>query len=77
MAGSEATRRTTLGADQWKELSHQMNGELHVRLGEEWLYKEAMPPEYLPGQAPRRPRAGKPKQPCIYTLGGRPAVAAR
>lgn len=59
------------------ELSHQLNGELHVRLGEEWLYKEEVPLEYLPGQAPRRPRAGKPKQPRIYTLGGRPATAAR
>jgi hypothetical protein len=58
------------------ELSHQLNGELHVWLGERHLMKQSLPLDYTPGQAPKRPSA-RAKKPRIYVLGGRPAVAAR
>jgi transposase len=58
------------------ELSHQLNGELHVWLGERHLMKQSLPLDYTPGQAPKRPSA-RTKKPRIYVLGGRPATAAR
>jgi len=57
------------------ELSHQLNGELVVWLGDHRLYSMSLPLDYAPGQAPRRPRASKRKQPKVYVLGGRPATA--
>ncbi|MGE5567501.1 MAG: hypothetical protein ACM3S5_00545 [Rhodospirillales bacterium] len=59
------------------ELSHQLNGELHVWLGSEHLYAMPLALDYVPGRAPRRPAAKKKKQPRIYVFGGRPAVAVR
>jgi len=59
------------------ELSHQLNGELVVWLGDHRLYSMSLPLDYAPGQAPRRPRASKRKQPKVYVLGGRPAIAVR
>lgn len=59
------------------ELSHQLNGELHVWNGEEHLHAIKMPLEYAPGQAPKRPAQPKQKLPRIYVLGGRPAGAVR
>jgi transposase len=58
------------------ELSHQLNGELHVWLEDRRLMQTPMPVDYTPGLAPRRPqrRASKPR---IYVLGGREATAAR
>jgi hypothetical protein len=64
-------------AGQRVELSHQMNGELHVWLGPERLYQMELSLDYEPGQAPRRPNATTKKKPRIYVLGGRPAVAVR
>ena len=59
------------------ELSHQLNGELVVWHGAERLYAMPLPLDYVPGQAPRRPSAAKPKPLRIYVLGGREAVAVR
>ena len=59
------------------ELSHQLNGELVVWRGQQRLYAMPLPLDYTPGQAPRRPRAGKRRQAKIYVLGGRPAIAVR
>jgi hypothetical protein len=65
------------------ELSHQLNGELHVWLGEQDIYQCALPLEYSVGLAPGRPaRSNQPSErkttaPRIYTLGGRAAVAWR
>ena len=64
------------------EVSHQLNGELHVWLGDKRLLRCPMPIEYAPGMAPRRPEmrpkaAAKKKRPRIYVLGGRAAVAVR
>ena len=59
------------------ELSHQMDGQLAVWLGEGRLYSMWLALGYQPGQAPRRPRASKPRPPKIYVLGGRPAIAVR
>ena len=65
------------------ELSHQLNGELHVWLGDEDIYQCALPLEYSVGLAPGRPAMSKkPSErkttpPRIYTLGGRAAVAWR
>jgi hypothetical protein len=62
-------------------LSHQLNGELHVWLGERDLHQVPMPLDYAPGLAPRRPvmtsQAKRTKPPRIYVLGGRAAVAVR
>jgi transposase len=63
-------------AGQKVELSHQLNGELHVWLGDRHLTQQAIPLEYTPGLAPRRPQPRN-KQPRIYVLGGREAVALR
>ena len=59
------------------ELSHQLNGQLVVWLGEQRLHEIEWPLDYTPGQAPRRPRAVKPQRPKIYSYAGRPAVAVR
>lgn len=59
------------------ELSHQLDGQLVVWLGDQRLYATHVPLGYQPGQAPPRPRAAKCKAPRIYVLGGRPAVAVR
>jgi hypothetical protein len=58
------------------ELSHQLNGELHVWLGERHLMKQSLPLDYTPGHAPKRPSA-RTKKPRIYVLGGRQATAVR
>ena len=64
------------------EVSHQLNGEVHVWLGDQRLHQSQMSIEYTVGMAPqrpvmrRKPAQGK-KQPRIYTLGGRAALAAR
>lgn len=62
-------------------VSHQLNGEVHVWLGERDLHHVAMPLDYAPGLAPRRPamtsQAKRGKPPRIYVLGGRAAVAVR
>jgi len=63
------------------ELSHQLNGQLHVWLADRHLHQIDLPLEYAPGLAPRRPlvksRPNSSKRPRIYVLGGRPAVALR
>jgi len=59
------------------ELSHQLNCELVVWLGDERLHTTELPLDYAPGQAPRRPQVAKKKQPRIYSFAGRPALAAR
>lgn len=59
------------------ELSHQLNGELHVWDGSQRLHRMELPLNYEPGRAPKRPAMLKKKAPRIYVLGGRPAVAVR
>ena len=64
------------------EVSHQLNGELHVWLGDRRLYQGPEPIEYTVGMAPKRPAmrpkpSRKKQAPRIYTLGGRAAVAVR
>jgi hypothetical protein len=64
------------------EVSHQLNGELNVWLGEQRLHQCKAPIEYAVGMAPKRPvKQPKPnpkkKRPRIYVLGGRVAVAVR
>ena len=71
-------RRGSQGyAGQRVELSHQLNGELQVWLGQERLYRMPLPLSYTPGRAPRRPRSKKRKLPRIYVYAGRAAVAVR
>ena len=64
-------------AGQRVELSHQLNGELHVWLGPERLYRMPLALGYTPGRAPRRPQSRKPKRPRIYVYAGRAALAVR
>ena len=64
------------------EVSHQLNGELHVWLGDRRLHQCPAPIEYPVGMAPKRPvmrsKPGpKKKAPRIYVLGGRAALAVR
>jgi hypothetical protein len=59
------------------ELSHQLNGELHVWLGDTRLCRMELPLSYVPGRAPQRPSARTKKKPRIYVFAGRPAVAVR
>lgn len=64
------------------EVSHQLNGELHVWLGDRRLYQGPAPIEYAVGMAPKRPAmrpkpARKKQAPRIYALGGRAAMAVR
>jgi len=63
-------------AGQKVELNHQLNGELHVWLGDRHLTQQSIPLDYAPGLAPRRPQQRN-KKPRIYILGGREAVAVR
>ena len=64
-------------AGQRVELSHQLNGELHVWLDQERLHRMPLPLGYTPGRAPRRPRSQKRKPPRIYVYAGRAALAVR
>jgi transposase len=70
-------------AGQKVELSHQLNGELHVWLGNQRLHQCQVPLEYAVGMAPKRPAmrhqpvTKKKRSPRIYTLGGRAALALR
>ena len=64
------------------EVSHQLNGEVHVWLGDRRLHQSQAPIEYTVGIAYKRPvmrskSTPKKRQPRIYVLGGRAAVAAR
>ena len=65
------------------EVSHQLNGEVHVWLDDVRLYRGRAPLEHAVGLAPKRPvmsarRSPKKKRsPRIYTLGGRAALALR
>ncbi len=64
------------------EVSHQLNGELHVWLGDQRLHQCQAPIEYAVGMAPKRPvmrhkSERKKKQPRIYVIGGRAALAVR
>ena len=59
------------------ELSHQLNGELHVWHGQQDLFWMKLPLDYAPGLAMARPRQQKKKPPRIYVYAGRPATAAR
>lgn len=59
------------------ELSHQLNGKLHVWHGEQDLFSMELPLDYAPGLAPPRPAQRKKKRPRIYVYAGRPAKAGR
>jgi hypothetical protein len=59
------------------ELSHQLNGELHVWHGQRDLYSIPLPLDYAPGLAPRQPVQRSKKKPRIYVYAGRAAMAAR
>jgi hypothetical protein len=59
------------------ELSHQLNGELHVWHGQQDLFSMQLPLEYAPGLAPPRPAQRKKKPPRIYSFAGREALALR
>jgi len=64
-------------AGQRVELSHQLDGQLHVWLGEQRLYQMPLALGYTPGRAPQRPRSQKRKRPRIYVYAGRAALAVR
>lgn len=59
------------------ELSHQLNGELHVWRGQQDLYSMKLPLDYAPGLAPRQPAQSNKKRTRIYVYAGRAAMAAR
>lgn len=59
------------------ELSHQLNGELHVWHGQQDLFSMPLPLDYAPGLAPRQPAQRSKKSPRIYVYAGRPATGAR
>lgn len=59
------------------ELSHQLNGELHVWHGQRDLFSMKLPLDYAPGLAPRQPAQRSKKRPRIYVYAGRPALGAR
>jgi transposase len=63
------------------EVSHQLNGELHVWLADRDVHSMAVPLVRTAGAMQRRPAVSSkpkpPKPPRIYVLGGRPAVAVR
>jgi len=65
------------------EVSHQLNGELHIWLGNQRLHQSPLSIDYTVGMAPKRPArrhhpvAKKKKPPRIYVLGGRAALAVR
>jgi len=58
------------------ELSHQLNGELHVWRGQQDLYSMKLPLDYAPGLAPRQPAQSSKKRPRIYVYAGRLATRA-
>jgi len=58
------------------ELSHQLNGELHVWLGQQDLFSMKLPLDYAPGLAPRQPAQRSKKKPRIYVYAGRYATKA-
>ncbi len=58
------------------ELSHQLNGELHVWHGQRDLYSMKLPLDYAPGLAPRQPAQSSKKRPRIYVYAGRLATKA-
>lgn len=58
------------------ELSHQLNGELHVWHGQQDLYSMKLPLDYAPGLAPRQPAQSSKKRPRIYVYAGRLATRA-
>jgi transposase len=66
-------------AGETVELSHQLDGILHVYRGDSLLLAQPLP---LDDSSPRRPaprttaQKPKPKMPRIYNLSGRPALAA-
>ena len=59
------------------ELSHQLNGELHVWHSQQDLFSMQLPLDYTPGLALSRPAQRSKKRPRIYVYAGRPATAAR
>ena len=64
------------------EVSHQLNGELHVWLRDQRLHQCQVPIEYTVGMASKRPEmhpkpARKKTRPRIYVIGGRAALAVR
>ena len=64
------------------EVSHQLNGELHVWLGNQHLHRSELPIAYTVGMAPKRPvmrpKPAQNKKPTrIHVLGGRAALAVR
>lgn len=59
------------------ELSHQLNGQLHVWHGQQDLFSIALPLDYAPGLAPRQPAQRSKKGSRIYIYAGRPATGAR
>lgn len=56
------------------ELSHQLNGELHVWHGQQDLFSMPLPLDYAPGLAPRQPAQRTRKKPRIYVYAGRLAT---
>jgi transposase len=58
------------------ELSHQLNGELHVWRGQQELLVMKLPLDYAPGLAPRQPAQRSKKRPRIYVYAGRLATRA-
>ena len=58
------------------ELSHQLNGQLHVWHGEQDLFSMQLPLNYAPGLAPRQPAQRSKKRPRIYVYAGRLATRA-
>jgi transposase len=58
------------------ELSHQLNGELHVWHGEQDLFSMDLALDYAPGLAPRQPAQRSKKQPRVYVYAGRFAKRA-
>ena len=59
------------------ELSHQLDGTLHVYRGEQLLFTQALPlQEHVDRRPAVRTTAQKRKLPRIYNLSGRPALAA-
>jgi hypothetical protein len=58
------------------ELSHQLNGELHVWHGQQDLFSMPLPLDYAPGLAPQQPAQRNRKKPRIYVYAGRLATRA-
>ena len=58
------------------EVSHQLNGELHVWHGQQDLFSMKLPLDYTPGLALPRPAQRSKKRPRIYVYAGRLATRA-